>query len=62
MEDHRSEVRDRNDAESVKAEPASLPYRAPRLTVTGTAVAIICGARPAGWADTNAPNFYPYGE
>lgn len=62
MEGRRSEVRDRRDAESVKPMPAPLPYRAPRLTVTGKAVAVIRGARPAGWADTNAPNFYPWGE
>jgi hypothetical protein len=38
------EVRDGRDADSVQATSASRPYRAPRLKVTGTAVAVIQGA------------------
>ena len=38
------EVKDGRDANSVKAPSVSGPYRAPRLKVTGTAVAVIQGA------------------
>jgi uncharacterized protein involved in type VI secretion and phage assembly len=37
------EVKDGRDANSVKATSASQPYRAPRLKVTGPAVAVIHG-------------------
>ena len=37
------EVRDGRDAGSVKATSASQPYRAPRLKVTDTAIAVIRG-------------------
>jgi len=62
MEGHRSEVRDENDANTAKATPSCLPYRAPRLTVTGTAVTVIHGSHPSGVTDRNAPDFWWYGE
>ncbi len=61
MEGHRSEVRDERDVDSVKATSAYGPYRAPRLKVTGRAVAVISGAQSSGYTD-RYHDFYHYGE
>jgi uncharacterized protein involved in type VI secretion and phage assembly len=47
------EVRDGRAANSVKATSASQPYRAPRLKVTGPAVAVI-----HGWTGTESDYAY----
>lgn len=61
MEGHRSEVRDGRESDSVEATAASVPYRSPRLKVTGTAVAVIRGSHPSGMTDKFS-DFYWSGE